>query len=249
MFSWINIELTSMCNKHCHFCGRVGAKIEYGDMKIELFEKILDQLNGVEIIQLHRDGEPLLYDNLAHVLGLCRKKGILTNIVTNGKNLSKKIVDLRDCTTITVSVFEQDSEQFNEITQFIHATDKPKLFIKLIDNYEGSEYKVLNLPILKRQLHESEGSRRYLNVKPMIPEIGICTDLFKPAISWKGEMFMCCRFDPEKKGLLGDLSKSTIHELWYSDKRLQWLEYHKQGKRELVPLCSQCEFWGVPTVC
>lgn len=218
-------------------------------MDLNLFHNILSQINGLEIIQFHRDGEPLLYSNLKEVLWACKKKGVFSNIVTNGKGLSKKINEIADCTTITVSVFEQDNEQFKEVSRFIEATDKPKLFIKLLDNYEGSEYKVLNLPILKRQLHESEGSRRYTKIKPTIPEIGICTDLFKPAINWKGEMFICCRFDPEKKGLLGDLNKSTIHELWYSDKRLQWLQYHKQGKREFIPLCSCCEFYGVPTVC
>ena len=121
------------------------------------------------------------------------------------------------------------------------------MIIKLLGDYEGNEYKVLELPIIRRQLHESEGSRRYKGEKDVvIPEIGICTDMFKPAISWKGEMFICCRFDLEKKGLLGDLNKQTIHELWYGDKRLEWVEYHKQGKRDLVPLCSQCEYFGVP---
>ena len=40
--------------------------------------------------------------------------------------------------------------------------------------------------------------------------------------------------------------KNTLSEIWNSTKRLEWLDKHIEGKRNEVPLCSQCEFWGIP---
>ena len=28
---------------------------------------------------------------------------------------------------------------------------------------------------------------------------------------------------------------------------MDWLQKHIRGQRHLIPLCSQCEYWGVPT--
>jgi hypothetical protein len=28
---------------------------------------------------------------------------------------------------------------------------------------------------------------------------------------------------------------------------MAWMEHHRQGRRDKVPLCSYCHFWGVPT--
>jgi hypothetical protein len=48
-------------------------------------------------------------------------------------------------------------------------------------------------------------------------------------------------------GIIGDVNKQSLEEIWNSPKRMEWLYYHKEGKREKIPLCSYCHFWGVPT--
>lgn len=64
----VNVELTSRCNKNCWMCGRRKVErdypeltLEYGDMDFALAEKISRQLPPNVVVQLHNNGEALLY--------------------------------------------------------------------------------------------------------------------------------------------------------------------------------------------
>lgn len=248
---WISIELSSRCNKACSFCGRAKAReegMETGDIDIELFNHIVSQFKGT-VIQMNKDGEPLLYDKIWVVGTICRD--YITNIVTNGMLLWEKRNALIDnFTTVTVSVIEDDSEQFETVKKFKEYIGDgfPKTFIKFLGDYHNPEYEKLGLKTMRRSIHNPEGDTGYKQSKPPIPELGVCIDfLTKPSIDWRGKFYICNRFDIEGKGVIGDCNKQTLQEIWDSDKRQQWLELHKQGRRDLIPLCAMCEYWGYPS--
>ena len=67
------------------------------------------------------------------------------------------------------------------------------------------------------------------------------------AINRHGDVSICVRFDPKGLGVIGNIKENDLVDIWNSPKRKKWLEAHKQGKRQEVPLCSYCHFWGVPT--
>jgi len=91
------------------------------------------------------------------------------------------------------------------------------------------------------------GSYNY-TVEPTKPEIGICLDFLNHlSINRKGDASICVRFDPKGIGVLGNIQNQTIEDIWNGEKRMKWMEYHKQGERDKIPLCSYCHFWGVPT--
>lgn len=91
------------------------------------------------------------------------------------------------------------------------------------------------------------GSFNYVKRTPCIPEIGVCWDFLQhPCINRKGDFSICVRFDPEGLGILGNVNNSSIEELWNGTKRQEWRELHIQGRRNRVPLCAKCEYWGVP---
>src|SRR5512146_201145 len=111
----INIELTSRCNKACWCCGR--RKIEkehpdlaqWGDLEFSLLERIAEQVPEGITIQLHNNGEPLLYPRFGDAVRLFHH--CLTGIDTNGKLLWEKgceIVDNLD--TLAVSIVQDDPE-------------------------------------------------------------------------------------------------------------------------------------------
>lgn len=249
MFNWITIELTNRCNKSCWFCGRakIRDKMELGDMDYMLFLNILKQYNG-EILQFSRDGEPLLYDRIGDIGMITRN--YFTNIVTNGILLWDKKMEIHDrFDTVTVSVIEDDKEQFEAIRRFVewNGTSKPSVFVKFLGDYYNPEFEKMVLKVMRRTLHNPQGDWDYQNHTELIPEIGICQDFMnKPSINWKGEMFICNRFDPEKKGLIGDLNKTSMTDIWDGTIRYKWLQYHRNQERDRVPLCNGCQFWGVP---
>lgn len=248
MFEYLNIELTNFCNKQCWFCGRAEARkqgtLELGNMDIKLFESILNQYRG-SIIQFHRDGEPLLYPDLWKVGYLCRNAGKITNIVTNGILLYELREIVMEFDTVCVSVIQEDAEQFESIKKFVESCTMPVL-IKFLGDYYNPEFEKLGLKTTRRAIHHPLADNMYQR-EPVIPEILICWDfLMKPSISWQGEFSICNRYDPKKLGIIGDCNTQTLKQIWNSDKRLEYLAWHRQGQRDRVPLCKGCIFWGVP---
>lgn len=255
----VNIELTSRCNKECWMCGRRKVDrdypelaIEYGDMDFALIEKIAGELPSNIVVQFHKDGEALLYPRFGDAIHLFPHQ--IKNIVTNGKLVVEKADEIIDnLDTMSISVFEGDKEarqQYDLIKKFlkIKGDRKPFTSLRLIGDVDDSLYKDLGCLIIRRVLHEKMGSFGYKKKDPTIPEIGICWDfLHHICIGRNGEVSICVRFDPKRLGVIGDANSQSLDSIWNCKKRRDWMEHHKLGRRSQIPLCSFCEFWGVPT--
>ena len=257
--STIHVELTNRCNKECWMCGRRMVErdfphvaMNYGDIEFSLLEMIARQLPPNIVVQLHNNGEPLLYPRLYEAIDLF--KGQITSFDTNGKLLLEKadqIIGKLD--TMAISVIENDpesDEQYEIISKFFEtkADAKPHVVLRLNGNIDSCKYEKFGTTIAKRVLHDPMGSYGYKKKQPTVPEIGICLDfLHHMAINKDGEVSICVRFDPERTGVIGNANTQSLADIWCGQKRITWLNYHKQGKRVFVPLCSHCEFWGVPT--
>lgn len=257
----VNVELTSRCNKNCWICGRRRVEkeypeltLQYGDMDFGLVEKIAAQLPDGIVVQLHNNGEALLYPKFGQAVKLFNRQ--ITNIVTNGKLLMEKADEIIDnLDTLAISVFEKDpeaKEQYDIIEKFLNKKGdrKPYTLLRLNGDVDASPYEKFGLRIARRILHSPMGSFNYKKRSPTIPEIGICLDFLNHlVINRLGKVSICVRFDPKGLGVIGDANKQSLAEIWNSNIRKEWLGYHKQGRREKIPLCSYCHFWGVPTGC
>lgn len=255
----INVELTSRCNKSCWMCGRRKVErdypeltLEYGDMDFELIKRIAEQLPPNIVVQLHNNGESLLYPTFGDAVRLFNKQ--ITNVVTNGKLLVEKADEIiENLDTIAISVIESDpeaDEQYKIIEEFlrIKGNRKPFAILRLNGDVDQERYKKFGLIMATRILHSPMGSFNYKKRNPTIPEVGICLDFLNHfAINSKGKVSICVRFDPKGYGIIGDANTEDLEDIWNSSQRMQWLEYHKQGRRDKIPLCSYCHFWGVPT--
>ena len=254
----INIELTSRCNKNCWMCGRRKVDreypelaLEYGDMEFSLLEKIAPQVPSGVVVQFHRDGDALMYPSFGDAIKLF--PGRIRNIVTNGKLLVEKSHEIiGNLETLSISIFENDeeaSEQYEIIREFLALKkgEKPFVTLRLIGDIDQAPYEEFNQLFVRRVMHAPMGSFSYQKRTPCIPEIGICWDFLQhPCINRKGDLSMCVRFDPKGLGVLGNLNEHTLESLWNSEKRMAWKKLHVQGKRTEIPLCSYCEYWGVP---
>lgn len=175
----VNIELTNRCNKNCWMCGRRKVErdypelvLDYGDMDFDLLEKISREVPERIVVQLHNNGEPLLYPRFGEAAKLFKNN--ITNIVTNGKLLLEKkdeIIDNLD--TLSVSVFEDDTEadeQYSIIEEFLSlkGDKRPFTTLRLIGNVDRSRYEKLGSQIITRTLHKQMGSFGYRK-EPTIP--------------------------------------------------------------------------------
>ncbi len=261
----VNVELTNRCNKACWMCGR--RKIErsfpelalkYADMDFSLVKRIAKQLPSGIVVQFHSNGEGMLYPQFGKAVRLFFRQ--IKCITTNGLLLLEKadeVVDSLD--TVAVSIIQDEipeikERQFKIIKKFleIKGDKKPFLIYRLLGDVSDERYKNLPGIIARRILHAPMGSFHYQSGQekrnPTIPEIGICLDLLNHmCIGQNGEVSICVRFDPKRVGIIGDANKQLLTEIWNSKKRQDWIEYHKKGQRDKVPLCNTCQFWGVPT--
>lgn len=254
----VNIELTSRCNKNCWMCGR--RKIDkdypqiamnYGDMDFELVEKIASQLPDDIIVQFHNNGESLLYPRFGDAVSLFKTQ--IKCVDTNAKLIVKKANEIIDnLDSLTISVIENDldaDEQYNLVKEFltIKGDRKPYLVYRCLGDVDVGRWKELKGIIIKRTLHNPLGSFAYKK-EPTKPEIGICLDLLNHmAIDRFGKVSICIRFDPERLGVIGDVKDEPLTDIWNCEKRKKIVKLHMEGKREDVPLCGYCDYWGVPT--
>jgi len=240
-------------------CGRRKVEIDYpeltlkyGDMDYSLIKKISTQLPPGIVVQLHNNGEALLYPRFGDAVKLFRKQ--ITNIVTNGKLLVEKADEIiNNLDTLAISIIENDpeaDEQHAIINKFlkIKGEKKPFVILRLNGEVDTKKYQKFGLIMATRILHSPLGSFNYRRNVPTIPEIGMCWDfLHHLAINKNGLVSICVRFDPKGLGVIGDANKEPLLKIWNNSKRTKWLNLHKKGLRNKIPLCSYCHFWGVPT--
>jgi len=254
----VNIELTTRCNKDCWMCGRRKVErdcpeiaIDYGDMEFGLVKSIAEQLPEGIVIQLHNNGESLLYPRFGEAAKLFTKQ--IRCLDTNGKLLMEKADEIiNNLDTVTISVIENDheaDEQYRVVKKFlkIKKNKKPIVIFRLLGKIDAEKYKKLGCIVVTRILHSPMGSFNY-GKNPTIPEIGICLDFLNHMVICKnGEVSTCVRFDPHKLGIIGDCRRAPLVNIWNNPKRKKWLKNHMEGRRDKIPLCRCCEFWGVPT--
>lgn len=254
----IHLELTSRCNKNCWMCGRRKIDREYpeiamnyGDMDFELVKKIVEQLPEGIVVQFHNNGEPLLYPRFGEAVSLFKSQ--IRCVDTNAKLLVEKADEIIDnLETITISVIENDPEsheQYDLVKRFLEIKKerKPNVIYRCLGDVDVEKWEKLEGIIATRILHNPLGSFKYKK-QPAVPEIGICLEILTHmAINTLGEVSICVRFDPKRLGIIGDANSTPLADLWNGLKRKVWVSYHVEGKRDRVPLCSYCDFWGVPT--
>lgn len=254
----VNIELTSRCNKNCWMCGR--RKIDrdypeiamnYGDMDFKLVESLSKQLPEDIIIQFHNNGEPLLYPRFGDAISLFPNN--IRCIDTNGKLIVEKADEIiGQLDTMTISVIESDpegDEQYELVKQFLdlRVDKKPNLIYRCLGEVDLERWKKLPGTIATRILHSPMGSFRY-EKNPTVPEVGICLDLLNHLVIDRfGKVSPCVRFDPKRLGVIGDANTTSLIEIWNGEEHKKWIKYHIEGRRDKIPLCSYCDFWGVPT--
>lgn len=144
---------------------------------------------------------------------------------------------------------KEGDQQYELIEEFlkIKKDRKPNVIIRCLGNVDLDRYKKLGCIIAARILHSPMGSFQYKK-NPTVPETGICLDLLSHLVIRRdGKVSICVRLDPYELGLIGDCTTTPLADIWNSPKRKQWLRCHIEGRRDKVPLCSYCEFWGVPT--
>ena len=254
---YINIELTSRCNAKCWMCGRRKTEREhpelcnFGDMDFNLVKRIASQLPKRIVTAMHFNGCPLLYPKLGEALFLFKNQTRVLD--TNAILLVKKADDIiNNLDTITISVIENDpigDAQFETVKEFIKikGNRKPRIIYRLLGKIDKAErwYKLPGI-IATRTLHHPMGSYSY-EKRVITPEIGICLEMLGHlVIDRYGDVYPCVRYNLFRENILGNVKVDKLVDIWNGKKRQALLQKHIDGKRNEIPFCNKCQFWGCP---
>jgi MoaA/NifB/PqqE/SkfB family radical SAM enzyme len=92
----VYVEPTSRCNLRCLTCVRRVWNEPEGDLGWPVFEALIDGLNAfpdVGTLVFAGTGEPLLHPRMADMVRLAHRKGLRTEITSNGVLLNRSLVD------------------------------------------------------------------------------------------------------------------------------------------------------------
>jgi MoaA/NifB/PqqE/SkfB family radical SAM enzyme len=93
------LEVTNRCNLLCETCPRTFEELEKpADMSFALFQKIVDQVPGLQRAVLHGVGEPMLVRELPDMIRYLKARGVYVLFNTNGTLLrEKRFRELIEC--------------------------------------------------------------------------------------------------------------------------------------------------------
>lgn len=66
---------------------------------------------------------------------------------------------------------------------------------------------------------------------------------YYPSINWDGRVSVCC-VDFNCQGVIGDVSKTSLQDVWRGEVLKQFRKKHLDGKYSEIPLCRNCTFWA-----
>lgn len=255
----LRIETTNHCNYKCAFCPHSSMKRAAGFMKDELYGKIMDESEVLEIknLDLRNFGEPLLDKKLPYRVRCAKAHGFRNVLIhTNGHYLTRNNSDAlfgAGIDTIILSLspeleFKRTRGPFYkkiiDNLESIEPVHKKNIVIDFINTGASTEEEVLCFRNAITQLGYRVREEIWLHNWAIGTNCGkkngkYCHRLWSSiTVLYDGRIALCC-LDYEGKAELGDLSLSTLSELINSDRYKTLREDHLEERFHF--LCEACD--------
>jgi cyclic pyranopterin phosphate synthase len=230
----VEINAVDICNRDCSFCPQSqGYKPKKGFFDLDLMQKIANDLEDIEFngrVTFTGFGEPLLYKHLPSAIRII--KNTVSNIkwieiVSNGDYLNyekAKELDNAGCTNVTVSMYDGDIS--NDIIPMFKDTN---IELVLKDSYNG--FRTVNRNEIIVKTNDLDVARPcYL-------------PFYKMMIDIDGHALICAN-DWGRVGIVGNVYKETLKDIWLGSTLNFYREQLLQGKRERCLPCKFCNING-----
>jgi radical SAM protein with 4Fe4S-binding SPASM domain len=274
----ISIEIASICNLSCIHCPPhnefyKNRQRKYGVIKMELFEKLMDEIDnqGIRHIALHKDGEPLLHPQIVNILDRVKKNhNHRVYLTSNAHRLTVEIgiAILRNRIDIINFSIGASSPEFYEkvrgkgfnlvienIQNFLRLVSqseyKPRIMVQIIDLPEYSEMKD-EISRFKKYWKDQEVeiiiyeklTWGVLDSVPVKLKRYPCLSLWENVfINSDGKVSACC-MDWDQSLLTGDIQNQTLEEIWNGGEQKRLRKTHIEKKEADIPLCKTCNYWS-----
>lgn len=247
MFKRLEINITDLCNRRCHFCPRNDSDI-YPNTKLHfdrgMFENICDQLRDMEWsggIVFSAFGEPLLHPEILEFIDILKTRlpAVILEIVTNGDRAKKPLVSQLFATgldILKVSLYDgpQQLKKFEELRRSLNLTDKKMVLRPRYEYHEAQDLILSN----RAGTVSSEGAE-----EPTVP-VQPCTFIFYKMVIDADGTSLLCSHDWTKSVSGGNLTTNSLVECWKSENFQKVRQQLILGKRNHSP-CKNCNVDGM----
>ncbi|MBF0199361.1 MAG: SPASM domain-containing protein [Planctomycetes bacterium] len=261
----VRVETTNACNAKCIICPHSEMSRPVKNMDQSLFERVVDECaeNHCQELHLHNFGEPFIDKKLISRIQYAVGKGIKkVKIFSNGSLIKREVAEqLIDSglSEIKVSFDGANKKEFEEIRH-------PLKYQEVIDNIHGlveaRNAKKSSMKIKVSCVSTSDSDSTMEQLGNIVDSFSFgkihnwadqgdgenenklrkpCSRVWRTfTILSNGDVALCC-LDYDGKNLLGHVDeKTSIADIWKSEKYLNVRSIHKKGLFDQIPLCSQC---------
>lgn len=270
MFTRIQIQTVSWCNRSCAFCPSGKFPVAKTFMSLEVYQRVIEQLRELHFrgrISPYLMNESLLDKRLptliAYARQQCPESWIAIN--TNGDALSESLIERlfeAGLNCMDVNAYD-DTSQYAVYMALAERVAARHPDIQLTSGYLDANFNALDLPRHAKLLHcrdMSDWERRFsakLEVSDLINRAGNvpgaprlaeplalgCERPFQQMyINHRGEAVLCCN-DWRFEVVMGDTAESSLLDIWNHDKYRTYRDHLQRQDRHL-PLCASCDYRG-----
>lgn len=243
LFSWIDVNITELCNRKCGFCPRKDPGVypnQNLNMDVKLADKIAKELSLYSYtggVVFSGNSEPLLHPDIIDIIASFGRDAH-TELVTNGDKLNKDLL----------------RELFNAGLGFIlismydgpHQVD----YFKNMLEEAGLKEKQYFLRDRWYSVKEDYGLKLTNRAGSMdnIRKAGTALDRpcyyldYSMQIDWNGDVLLCVQ-DFNKKIKFGNIYADSLLNIWRSQNMAKYRKALGKGNREFYP-CNSCDVNG-----
>lgn len=243
LFSWIDINVTELCNRKCVFCPRIDSDFYPNlnlHMSVELATKIADELESIGYegsVVFSGYSEPTMCPHFEDIIRVFPKT-VRLELVTNGDNLSVEdflSMERAGIDHFVVSLYDGE-HQVKKFIDIFAAAGLDENTYTLRDRWHTAE-DAYGLKLTNRAGVVDIGDQ---------PEIVLTNPCNYPAYSmtldWNGDVLLCIQ-DWNKKVKFGNVGTQTLMEIWTSNALHKYRMRLLGGSRNCSP-CNKCNADG-----
>lgn len=243
LFSWIDLNLTELCNRKCVFCPRIDDAFYPNQnlhMALPLVEKLAQELQELDYqgaVVLCGFGEPMLHPQFVEIVSILGRHHRV-ELVTNGDKLNaSNALRLYDAGLdyFVVSMYDGPHQEAYFKALFSEAGLAPETYI-LRDRWH-SEEDDFGLKLTNRA-----GTINIGHQDPVVRSQPCYYPSYSMTFDWNGDALLCVQ-DWHKRVKAGNLFAQHIFDIWKSPTMAKYRQRLIKGKRTVAP-CSNCNADG-----
>lgn len=267
------IEVSARCNLKCVMCDNPTMKRKKGDMSIEVFRKIIDEIKDYPQTRVYFNGygEPLLNKNIFEFVKYATSNGLTnsymnTNAMLLDENVACQLIKSGlHCLVVSIDGYKKETYESIRIGGNRDIVYKNVTrYLELLKEY-GTENQIVEVQLIEMEktLPEKEdfinywtSKGAYVKLKPLMTwgevknedieryeERLACAACNMLSVSWNGIAPCCSGGDNEETLSIGDINRENLLEIWDRKKKI-FSNYHLNHEFDKLPdFCQNCPDW------